>query len=264
MLQRKCPWRLYGNTRAKDQSWVIRTYKKEHSYFRSLRNKQANSEFLALKFLGHIRKDPNYGVNKMIRDMSEKYAIIVNRYTCYRVRKMAMDKLNGSLDSHYAILRSYITELNRVDKEGTFVLQCEEGNKKGPNGLEIAVRNLVPYAEHRNYAKNIHSNWKKKYRGEGYKSAFCMAETFNGYIREARTMPVILMLEDIRTRLMERNYFNRLRVDKWSDGVGHKIRKIIEKAKLGISSCVPTPSNEYNFQVKVLEDSFVVNLDKKE
>ena len=29
-------------------------------------------------------------------------------------------------------------------------------------GLQNAVESLLPYAEHRNYARHIHANWKKK------------------------------------------------------------------------------------------------------
>lgn len=49
----------------------------------------------------------------------------------YRAKRLAMQKLKGSLESHYAKLRSYVAELKGVDREGTFDLECDIGVFKG-------------------------------------------------------------------------------------------------------------------------------------
>ena len=40
---------------------------------------------------------------------------------CYKSRVKALHILRGTLEEYYAKLRSYMLELKRVDREGTFV-----------------------------------------------------------------------------------------------------------------------------------------------
>ena len=55
-------------------------------------------------------------------DLKERFGLIV-RSMCYKARVKALHIQRGTLEKHYAKLRSYMLELKRVDKEGTFV--CE-------------------------------------------------------------------------------------------------------------------------------------------
>ena len=46
-----------------------------------------------------------------------------------------------------------------------------------------------------------------------------MAETFNGYIINARTKHIMSMLEDIRTTVIQRLYLKKGQVNKWKYGM---------------------------------------------
>ena len=53
----------------------------------------------------------------------EKYSLKVAVVYCYRARRVTMERLRGSVEAHYARLRSYVSELKRVDREGCFELE---------------------------------------------------------------------------------------------------------------------------------------------
>ena len=47
---------------------------------------------------------------------------------CYKARVKGLHILRGTLEEHYAKLRSYVLELKIVDREGTFVCEAHPDN----------------------------------------------------------------------------------------------------------------------------------------
>ena len=91
----------------------------------------ANTKWLADQYLIAFRKNPKYNVTLFVSDMMTNYSLKVPSVSSYRAKSLAMEKLRGSLESHYAKLRPYVAELKSVDREGTFHLECEMGVFKG-------------------------------------------------------------------------------------------------------------------------------------
>lgn len=58
-----------------------------------------------------------------------------------------------------------------------------------------------------------------------------MAETFNGWILEARCKPIITMFEEIRTQVMRRLHINRRLCSTWICDVGPRPMQKLEKNK---------------------------------
>ena len=52
----------------------------------------------------------NWKVEEMMREINEKFGIIVSRQTCYKARCVARKKLQGSLNDHFHLLPSYVFE----------------------------------------------------------------------------------------------------------------------------------------------------------
>ena len=150
-------------------------------------------------------------------------------------------------------------------------------------GIVEAAKEIMPLAEHRQCARHIYANFRKKFTGVLFRTLFWRAakatypskfekvmneiknhskeahqhlmdkhpeswsraffvtdracdavengisECFNSLIVEARRKPIINMLEDIRTGLMERMQKMREKHDKWGDTVCHNIMKKFEK-----------------------------------
>lgn len=58
-----------------------------------------------------------------MHDVQLKYGITVNEDLCYTAKWKALKQLRGSFESHYSKLRGYISHLQRMDREGRFLLK---------------------------------------------------------------------------------------------------------------------------------------------
>lgn len=87
-----------------------------------------------------------------------------------------------------------------------------------------------------------------------------LAETFNGYIINARVKHLIYMLEDIRLALMQRLVIKRKDMEKSKAIVCPRIQVKMEKEKLLAANCTPCPSSEALFQVNQFMDSYIVDV----
>ncbi|KAD5960286.1 hypothetical protein E3N88_11758 [Mikania micrantha] len=164
-------------------------------------------------------------------------------------------------------------------------------------GIIEAVKDVFPYAEHRQCTRHIYANFKKKFCGLQFKNlfwtaansttkeqfeeimkdlktisegayahlmernpitwsrAFCevgracdafengMSESFNSRIRVARRKPIITMLEEIRTFVMNRIFL----MAKKAENLEHEV----------------IPSDNIIFEVRNEKDALVVNIDEQ-
>ena len=110
-------------------------------------------------------------------------------------------------------------------------------------------------------------NWSRShFRSTSKCDMLCnnLCESFNASILHARNMPILTMLERIRVYLMDKMTTKREMAAKWNDDIGPKIKKIIEKAKEGSSSYIPTLVGNKLFEVRgVYGDQFVVDLESR-
>ncbi|XP_048497728.2 uncharacterized protein LOC125496290 [Beta vulgaris subsp. vulgaris] len=90
-----------------------------------------------------------------------------------------------------------------------------------------------------------------------------LAETFNGYIINARVKHLIYMLEDIRVALMHRLVMKKGEMEKSSAKICPRIQVKLEREKELAANCLPCPSSTTLFQVNQFIDSFVVDIEKR-
>ncbi|XP_058768549.1 uncharacterized protein LOC131642290 [Vicia villosa] len=91
-----------------------------------------------------------------------------------------------------------------------------------------------------------------------------LSESFNSVILEARSKPLVTMVEEIRTYCMEKWATNRMRFQKLADDdVLPNIRKKVDRTSTYTNSWIVRMSAEHIFEVHHVEnhaDKFVVNL----
>ncbi|XP_056698676.1 uncharacterized protein [Spinacia oleracea] len=90
-----------------------------------------------------------------------------------------------------------------------------------------------------------------------------MAETFNGYIINARTKHLIYMLEDIRISLMQRLVVKRQAMQKSTSTVCQRIQVKLDQEKTKAANCDVIPSTDTLFNVNYYLDQLVVDLEAK-
>ena len=59
--------------------------------------------------------DMNWKVTYMLREINEKFGIIVSEQTCYRARSAAQKMLQGTLNEHSHMIPAYVQELRKVN-----------------------------------------------------------------------------------------------------------------------------------------------------
>ncbi|XP_021767694.1 uncharacterized protein LOC110732089 [Chenopodium quinoa] len=90
-----------------------------------------------------------------------------------------------------------------------------------------------------------------------------MADTFNGYIINAREKHLLYMLEDIRGALMRRLVIKRQEMEKWKSVLCPRIQKKLESEKGEAANCEVIPSSQTVFQVSHILDTMYVDLEKR-
>ncbi|PKI31635.1 hypothetical protein CRG98_047974, partial [Punica granatum] len=110
---KNCPWKIYGRQTQRKDAFVVTIYDPEHRCYRSARNRQASSEWLANHYLERFRQNPDWSITEMMNNLDVKFALKVTKIVCYRARAKAFTIIRGSLGEHYNLLPSYIAELKR-------------------------------------------------------------------------------------------------------------------------------------------------------
>ncbi|CAL5201812.1 unnamed protein product [Lathyrus oleraceus] len=91
-----------------------------------------------------------------------------------------------------------------------------------------------------------------------------MSKAFNSVIIKARDNPIMTMLEEVRTYIMERWAKNRMRfANLTDDDILPNIMKRIARISEYTNMCIVRMSAEHIFQVRHLEnagDKFIINL----
>ncbi|KAL2934997.1 5-methylthioadenosine/S-adenosylhomocysteine deaminase [Bienertia sinuspersici] len=90
-----------------------------------------------------------------------------------------------------------------------------------------------------------------------------MAETFNGFIINARTKHLIHMMEDIRVALMKRMVVKRKEMEKHNSLLCPRIQSLLEKEKHKASYYEVIPSTDNSFNVIHDLDQVVVDIEKR-
>ncbi|XP_078438612.1 uncharacterized protein LOC144709082 [Wolffia australiana] len=123
--KKHCQWMIYASWGSRREDFVIKSLNDEHACYKDPTNIHADYLWIAEHFLETIRRDTNYKVVDMLRELQEKYGVIVSRPTCYKARSLARKMLQGSLNEHYHMLPCYVAELRKVNMSSTFQLEVE-------------------------------------------------------------------------------------------------------------------------------------------
>ncbi|XP_057779669.1 uncharacterized protein LOC130998255 [Salvia miltiorrhiza] len=127
-----CPWKLYASKLTREPTCVIKRYVGKHECVRPIHHRQVTSVWIANHFLERLKTNPMLKALELQRELIKKYQVRAPLLKCYRAKKKAMDILHVTLEGHYAKIRSYLTELQKRDREGTFLLKTYLNNQEKP------------------------------------------------------------------------------------------------------------------------------------
>lgn len=91
-----------------------------------------------------------------------------------------------------------------------------------------------------------------------------ICKVFNAFIVNSRSLPLIDVLENIKSLLMERMHRNLTSISKIEDVICTRIRKKLESNKKLITQYIIKPSVSNSFEVCSKDDKFVVDFVTKQ
>lgn len=108
--------------------------------------------------------------------------------------------------------------------------------------------------------------WSKAFFRVGYRSDMVdnnVSETFNSWILEVRTKPIMSMLEDIRIQVINRNAVKRIFPAKWVTNIAPRIVKQLDKNKLDSFTWNLEYNGSVRFEVKKEDNKYVVDIEER-
>ncbi|CAL1408305.1 unnamed protein product [Linum trigynum] len=120
-----CPWRLYASWFKKDKCFMLRKVGLPHSCARRLSVNQVTAKWIASDMLERFRINPEWAPEQIMVEVKLKHNMEVKKRTCYRAKVEAIKILSGSLSDEYNLIKRYLAELKKRDRDGRFQLEVD-------------------------------------------------------------------------------------------------------------------------------------------
>ncbi|XP_019255207.1 PREDICTED: uncharacterized protein LOC109233799 [Nicotiana attenuata] len=138
-LRYKCqigyPFKCLISKDGKDQGVKIKTWRDEHDCGEVFENRRATPVALAHYFKRKIQNNPKFKIKEMKVDLEDRFSLNVSDSKLKRVKRMVLEKLEGSYLDEYNKLEAYAQELRETNPGTDVVIQIskdamEEGKRR--------------------------------------------------------------------------------------------------------------------------------------
>ncbi|CAI9268545.1 unnamed protein product [Lactuca saligna] len=226
-----CTFRLWASWMSDEESFQIKSLKADHNCARNFKfGSLVTYAWIGSHYTKEIVESHKISVRKLWLKVMAKFGIQVSMGQCRRANKYALKLIEGNLVEHYGKIWSYGHEILRTNPGSTVKLDmedgpdgkkyfskfycCFQGVKQGwiegcRRGLIKAVKELLPYVEHRQCARHICQNLQKRFTGAIYHTLFWRASkattehAFKVVMKEIETLNPdahqYLMEKDLKT-----------------------------------------------------------------
>ncbi|GJY94916.1 transposase, MuDR, plant [Tanacetum coccineum] len=203
----KCPFRLWASWMQNEKTFQIKKLNDEHSCSRTFEyGTLITSNWIARNYAKKIMMNPCIKVKEIIESILKKYKCKVKISQARRGKMKALQQYETCLEDHYGMLWSYASEIlnsnpgstwlregwlqgcrSVIGLDGCFLKTICKGEllsavgRDGNNqiypiawavGIIEAAKQVMPLAEHRQCARHIYDNFRKKYIGVQYMNLF--------------------------------------------------------------------------------------------
>lgn len=111
------------------------------------------------------------------------------------------------------------------------------------------------------------NTWVRAFFGDFCKCDILLnnnSEVFNKYILDARELPILSMMERIKSQLMTRIYSKQKEMQKWQGDICPKIMKKLQRNAEMANICYVLPAGMGIFQVQERDSQYIVDLNAKQ
>ncbi|KAL2455280.1 MuDR family transposase [Abeliophyllum distichum] len=127
---RDCTWILYATKEKGKSSFIIKTFRGEHTCPMVYKNKRVSSTYLAERYASAWRAEPNMSIGGFIDRVKKDDLGDISVWQVYRTKDKALEKIRGSVIEHYKVLWDYCEELKRTNVGTTAVVEGHGGEFK--------------------------------------------------------------------------------------------------------------------------------------
>ncbi|KAK9032641.1 hypothetical protein V6N11_056899 [Hibiscus sabdariffa] len=120
-----CPFLIHTSWDKSDGCYKIKTLVIEHQFSITFKNKRANYKLVGKHFLSKFRILPKLKIVEMQKLGREELKVELQKHTCIKARKWALEKIRGSVVLEFNRLFDYVFALRCADPNGTFELMVE-------------------------------------------------------------------------------------------------------------------------------------------
>ncbi|KAK9003355.1 hypothetical protein V6N11_060919 [Hibiscus sabdariffa] len=120
-----CPFLIHTSWDKSDGCYKIKTLVIEHQCSITFKNKRANYKLVGKHFLSKFRILPKLKIVEMQKLGREELKVELQKHTCIKARKWALEKIRGSVVLEFNRLFDYVFALRCADPNGTFELMVE-------------------------------------------------------------------------------------------------------------------------------------------
>ncbi|XP_009778205.1 uncharacterized protein [Nicotiana sylvestris] len=131
-----CPFKCLIYKDGKDQGVKIKTCRDEHECGKVFENRRATPAALAHNFKRKIQNNPKFKVKEMKVDLEDRFSLNVSDSKLKRVKRMVLEKLEGSYLDEYNKLEAYAQELGETNPGTDVVIQIsKDAMEEGKRGF---------------------------------------------------------------------------------------------------------------------------------
>ncbi|KAK8536078.1 hypothetical protein V6N12_012740 [Hibiscus sabdariffa] len=136
-----CSFVVHASRDKSDGCFKVKTLVTDHNCSVTFKNSRANYKFVRKHFIRKLRILPILRLVQMIKLGREELNVELNKKLCFRAKKLALEKIRGSVVHEFHRLWDYINALRAADVGGNFDLVVERPNATGtPKFRRIYVR----------------------------------------------------------------------------------------------------------------------------
>ncbi|XP_058726755.1 uncharacterized protein LOC131598141 [Vicia villosa] len=123
-----CKFHLRFSMRNGQNYWQIVSYVSDHTCFRTADNRNAKTQWLAIRFTQLLRHSPYMKPAGLVAETLQRWGSKITIDQVYRAKRKALEMIQGAGIDQFRHLRSYGEELLRSNPKSTVVIKCAENN----------------------------------------------------------------------------------------------------------------------------------------
>ncbi|XP_058733206.1 uncharacterized protein LOC131604807 [Vicia villosa] len=119
-----CPFYMRFSMRTNNLFWQLVSFTNEHSCYRTPKNRQAKTNWLARNFVYTLRHSLDMKTKGLIAEAMLKWGVKLSSDQAYRAKRKAIELIHGAGREQFTHLRRYAEELLKSNPNSMVKIQC--------------------------------------------------------------------------------------------------------------------------------------------